>query len=94
MIFSLFSLKFCGPTVTDRPATLFLFPIDCFLFVCVGVCVGVGVCVCEGIVSVSDVEVAVGQTALLHCDVGPASTDDAVLVVLWYLEPQRNPIFS
>lgn len=45
-------------------------------------------------VLLGDVEVTQGQAASLACDMSLPSYDDAIYLVLWFMEPHQKPIYT
>ena len=45
-------------------------------------------------VSLRDVEVSEGDSAALPCDLSLPASDDAVYLVLWFLDPHLKPIYT
>ena len=45
-------------------------------------------------VSLGELEVTEGGSAILPCDMSLPSLDDAIYLVVWFLEPNKKPIYT
>ena len=45
-------------------------------------------------VSLGELEVVEGGSASLPCDMSLPTPDDAIYLVVWFLEPNRKPIYT
>jgi hypothetical protein len=45
-------------------------------------------------VSLGELEVIEGGSAILPCDMSLPSLDDAIYLVVWFLEPNKKPIYT
>ncbi len=45
-------------------------------------------------VSLGELTVSEGGSAALPCDMSLPSADDAIYLVVWFLEPSRKPIYT
>ena len=45
-------------------------------------------------VSLGELTVTEGGSAALPCDVSLPTPDDAIYLVVWFLEPNRKPIYT